>query len=107
MKGSSIVGLPSFVSSCSGPRSRAAGDAAQQRHTELPLSLAQPLRYLVERKTLRARDGLALIAVVGRTEEEKLTTGAGIEALARRLSQRDKAVVLEDDLREASVERRA
>ena len=107
MKGSSIVGLPSFVSSCSGPRPRAAGDAAQQRRTEWSaLSLTQPPRYLVERKAFRARDGLALIAMAGRTEKEKLTTGAGIEALARRLSQRGKAVVLEDDLREACVERR-
>ena len=67
-------------------------------------SLTQPPRYLVERKAFRARDGLALIAMAGRTEKEKLTTGAGIEALARRLCQRGKAVVLEDDLRKARVE---
>ena len=68
------------------------------------LSLAQPSCNIVEPKTLCPADGLALIAVKGGSEEEKLTTCAGIKAFARRLCQRRKAVVLKDDLRESSVE---
>lgn len=63
--------------------------------------LAQPPRYLVQPEALRAADGLALITVVGRAEEEQLAAGTGIKTLARGLCQRRKAVVLENDLREA------
>lgn len=46
---------------------------------------------------------MVVVAVIGGSEEEELTAGTGIETLARRLCQRSKAVVLEDNLREASV----
>lgn len=67
-------------------------------------SFAEQSCDVIEAEALRARDGLPLVAVARRAEEEQLPAGTGVEALARRLRQRREAVLLEYYLREAFFE---
>lgn len=66
-------------------------------------SFTQAPGNVIQNKAFVTGDGMVVVAVIGGSEEEELTAGTGIETLARRLCQRSKAVVLEDNLREASV----